>query len=123
MSDPSESSVAPRPGAQGGGAILLTLAGLGSAFGLASCCALPILLAGAGLGTAWLGGIADLAVPYRVPLIAISGVSLAGGAISLLRQRRVCAPGAFCARPAVRATTTLGLILGLVLLYLGYVYV
>jgi mercuric ion transport protein len=123
MSDKSANSVAPRRGTQGAGALLLTLAGLGSAFSLASCCALPILLAAAGLGTAWLGGIADLAVPYRVPLIAISGVSLAGGAVSLLRQRRVCAPGAVCARPAVRGTTALGLILGLVLLYLGYVYV
>ena len=123
MSDRSASSLGGDRGAQGAGAVLLTLAGLGSAFGLASCCALPFLLAGAGLGTAWLGGVAELATPYRVPLIAISLGSLTGGAVSLLRQRKVCAPGALCARPAVRAATALGLIFGLVLLYLGYVYV
>jgi mercuric ion transport protein len=123
MADLSTASREPATGARSAGALLLTVAGLGGAFGVASCCALPFLLAGAGLGTAWLGGIAELAAPYRVPLMAVSALSLAGGAAALLRQPKVCAPDALCARPAARSATALGLLLGLVLLSLGYVYV
>src|ERR1700736_4589567 len=50
LTDPSED----RP-ARGAGATLLTLAGVVGAFGVASCCGLPFLLATFGLGTAWLG--------------------------------------------------------------------
>jgi hypothetical protein len=39
--------------------------GLAAAFGLASCCGLPFLLASMGLGTAWLTGFALLAAPHR----------------------------------------------------------
>jgi mercuric ion transport protein len=124
MSDLPANAATDRP-LRGAGATLLTLGGLGAAFGAASCCALPFLLAGAGLGTAWLGGVAELATPYRVPLLAISAASLLGGGLALWRQRAraYCAPGAICARPAVRRTTALGLLLGAVLLYLGYAYV
>jgi mercuric ion transport protein len=124
MSDlPVVSTTASR--SRGMGALLLTLAGIGSAFAVASCCALPILLAGAGLGAAWLGGVAELAAPYRVPLIALSATSLAGGAVALWRQRKsaYCTPGAVCARPAVRGATAVVLLLGVVLLTLGYAYV
>jgi hypothetical protein len=33
-----------------------------------------------------------------------------------------CTSGAFCSRPAVRSLTLTGLLVGLVLLYLGYAY-
>ena len=120
---PSVSTAASR--SRGMGAVLLTLAGIGSAFAVASCCALPILFAAAGLGAAWLGGIAEMAAPYRVPLIALSATSLAGGGAVLWRQRisAYCAAGAVCARPAVRGATAVMLLLGVVLLYLGYAYV
>jgi mercuric ion transport protein len=124
MSDlPANAAAHDRP-LRGAGAALLTLGGLGAAFGAASCCALPFLLAGAGLGTAWLGGVAELASPYRVPLLAISAVSLLSGGVALWRQRTpaYCAPGALCARPLARHLTLLGLLLGAVLLYLGYTY-
>ena len=121
---PSESPAANRP-SRGVGAVLLTLAGLGAAFAVASCCALPILFATAGLGTAWLGGVAEIAAPYRVPLLAVSAVSLAGGGVQLWRQRKsdYCSSGAVCARPAVRRASALALLLGLAMLYLGYTYV
>ena len=47
------------------GAALLTLSGIGAAFGVAACCALPIMLATAGIGTAWLAGIASVTAPHR----------------------------------------------------------
>ena len=70
MSDlPANTAATDRP-LRGAGAAALTLGGLRAAFGAASCCALPILLSGAGLGTAWLGGVAELATPYRVVDVA-----------------------------------------------------
>jgi len=93
--------------------------GLAAAFGVASCCALPLLLTTLGLGTAWLGGIALLAAPHRPFLLAAAAFCLLSGAFLFWRQQRTAA---VCSRPAVRVTTTLGLLLGLVLLALGYVY-
>lgn len=110
--------------AGGASAVLLTAAGLAAAFGVASCCGLPFLLATAGLGTAWLGGFALLAAPHRMFLLAAATVCLAGAALLLWRQRShaVCAPGAICSRPMIRGATMVGLLVGLVLLYLGYAY-
>jgi mercuric ion transport protein len=110
--------------ARGAGAVVLTAAGLVAAFGVASCCGLPFLLATAGLGTAWLGGFALMAAPHRMFLLAAATVCLVGAAVLLWRQRSVvvCAPGAVCSRPAIRGVTLAGLFVGLVLLYLGYAY-
>jgi mercuric ion transport protein len=108
---------------RGSGAVLLTLGGLAAAFGVASCCGLPFMLATLGLGTAWLGGFALLAAPHRPFLLAAATLCLAGAAVLLLRQRAVvCAPGAVCTRPAIRRLTMIGLLVGVVLLYLGYTY-
>jgi mercuric ion transport protein len=109
---------------RGSGAVFLTIGGLAAAFGVASCCGLPFLLATFGLGTAWLGGVALLAAPHRMPLLAAATLCLAGAALLLWRQRRAaaCTPGAICARPAIRSITLVGLIAGLALLYLGYAY-
>jgi mercuric ion transport protein len=110
--------------AAGSGSVLLTISGLAAAFGVASCCGLPFLLATAGLGSAWLTGFALLAAPHRETLLVVGAVCLAGGAVLFWRQRRIstCTPGAFCSRPVVRGLTLIGLLLGLGLLYLGYTY-
>ena len=111
-------------GVFGAGSALLTLGGIAAAFGLASCCGLPLLLASAGLGTAWLTGFALLAAPHRSVLLLAGAAGLAGGAAMLWRQQRAgaCAPGALCARPAAKVSILLGLLLGAALLYLGYTY-
>jgi len=105
--------------------VLLTLGGLAAAFGVASCCALPMLLAGAGLGTAWLGFIGIASAPHWKLLMSVAAVCAVGGAGLLWRQSRpgVCAPGSVCARPSIRLLTLAGLMATLVLLYLGYTYV
>jgi mercuric ion transport protein len=110
--------------AVGTGSVLLTLGGLAAAFGVASCCGLPFLLATAGIGTAWLTGFALLAAPHRSVLLIVGAVCLAGGAALFWRRQRIaaCTPGAFCSRPAVRNLTLAGLLVGLALLYLGYAY-
>jgi mercuric ion transport protein len=106
------------------GTALLTFAGLAAAFGAASCCGLPLLLASLGLGTAWLTGLALLAAPNRLLLLALGTAGLAGGGYLLWRQWRVaaCAPGSLCAKPAFRGSMLAGLIAGALLLYLGFVY-
>lgn len=113
------------PVARGSAAVLLTASGLSAAFAVASCCGLPFILATFGLGTAWLYGVAVLAAPHRVALLAAAAICLAGGTTLLWRQRRtasVCIPGSICTTPAVRGLTTVGLLAGFVLLYLGYAY-
>ena len=103
-----------------------TLAGIAAAFGVASCCALPFLLASAGIGAAWLGGIAMVAMPYRTPLLLIGAACLILGAFLLFRQQRAaarCGPGGACTPRWVRLLTLAGLLLGAALLWAGYHYV
>ena len=108
---------------RGFGTVALTLGGLVAAFGVASCCGLPLMLATFGLGTAWLGGFALLAEPHRLFLLTTATVCLAGAAFLLWRQRSaVCVPGAVCTRPAIRGATIVSLLVGMALLYLGYTY-
>jgi len=106
------------------GTALLTLAGVAAAFGAASCCGLPLLLGSLGLGTTWLSGIALLAAPNRVALLALGTLGLAGGGLLLSRQwlAASCAPNSICARPAFRGTLLVALIVGALLLYLGFAY-
>ncbi len=113
-----------RPGV-GSTAALFTVAGLAAAFGVASCCALPLLLATIGAGTVWLGGVAVMAAPHRGMLLVVGALCLLGGAILLWRQQRaVAACGAKCGHTssAVRALTLVGLLVGAALLWAGYTY-
>lgn len=108
------------------GATLLTLGGIAAAFGVASCCALPILLTTAGLSAAWLGGIAELSAPYRTPLLWLGGLCLLGATVLLLQlQRRAmsCGSDGICTPPVLRIVLLLGLVSGAVLLWLGHAYV
>jgi mercuric ion transport protein len=109
----------------GSAAGLLTLSGLAAAFGVASCCALPLLLTTLGLSTAWLTGIALFSVGHRGVLLAIGAVGLIGGAVLLWRQQSVaatCGPGGVCTPPAVRILTLIGLLIGAGLLWAEYTY-
>src|SRR5258706_16461909 len=79
------------------GIIALTLGGFSAAFGLASCCALPILLSTAGVGTAWLTGLAVASIPHRSALLLTGLLCLGSAAVLLFRRRKAgCTPGAWC---------------------------
>ena len=91
---------------------LLTVGGIAAAFGLAACCALPILLVSLGFGTAWLGGVALYAASHRPAFLIVAIAGLLGGAILLWRQRKTVSP-------ALLWVTAAGIVLGLVLLYFG----
>ncbi|WP_309612208.1 mercuric transporter MerT family protein [Sphingomonas sp.] len=116
----------PAPPPKTSSAALLTLGGLTAAFGVAACCALPLLMISLGVGTAWLGVVASFAEPNRDLLLVFAALALAGGAVFLWRQQRhaaTCGPDGVCTRPAVRMLTLVGLLIGVVLLIAGYLYV
>ena len=102
----------PNPKIERAASPVLTLAGIGSAFGLAACCALPFYLAALGVGTAWIGDIGIYAEFHRPVFFAIAAVGLLGGAALLWRQRRTMPRPLFWA-------TALGLLIGLLFLFLG----
>ena len=108
------------------GAALLTLSGIGAAFGVAACCALPIMLATAGIGTAWLAGIASVTAPHRDIWIAISALSLLISAFMLWRahQNAVRCGGVAVSSPRwLRIALAAGLLAGTALLVAGILYV
>lgn len=119
----SKSPAASRPDAR---AALLTVSGLAAAFGVASCCALPLMLTTFGLSAAWLGGIALAAAPHREVLLGVAAICLLGGAVLLWRQQQnatSCGPNGVCTPLTVRALTLVGLLIGAALLWGGYTYV
>src|SRR5262249_3013673 len=122
-----ESSVTQPPGPPRGiGTAALTLAGTAAAFGVASCCALPILFASAGIGAAWLGDIGIAAAPHRTVLLLAAAMSLLVAGGLLLHQQRAatrCGPDGVCAPRWLRMLTLVGLLVGAALLWAGYRYV
>ena len=120
MATPEPSIRPPRPKT----ATLMTVGGLAAAFGAASCCGLPLMLTTAGIGSAWLTGVAVLAAPYRPILLILGAIGLAGGAYFLFwrARRAACRPGSLSARPTFRGTIVASLLLGVAFLYLGYAY-
>nr|WP_294846421.1 mercuric reductase [uncultured Sphingomonas sp.] len=108
------------------GAMLFTAGGIASAFGVAACCALPLLFAAAGIGTAWLAGIAALSAPYRSGLIIVSLISLLASAALLWRieqNARRCGGDAVGTPVWLRLGLWAGLVVGSCLLAAGYLYV
>ena len=94
---------------------LLTLSGIAAAFGLAACCALPLMLLSFGFGTAWLVGIGFYAGLHRPEFLAVAVVGPVGGAVtSIVYGRRF--------NLAARSVMSVGLLVGAVMLYYGYTY-
>ncbi|HZQ00330.1 MAG TPA: hypothetical protein VFB13_12370 [Reyranella sp.] len=71
----------------------LAAGGLLAAFGVASCCALPLALSMLGIGAASLVGIGYFAAQYQVELLALAVLCLAGVAVLSWRQWRARAAG------------------------------
>jgi mercuric ion transport protein len=77
------------------GGIFATL-GVASGFGAVlacSCCVLPLLLSGVGVGT-WVFGMLEALEPVRIPLLALSVLTVAGAWFVYFRRQPVtCLPG------------------------------
>jgi len=106
------------------GALLLAVGGLAAAFGAASCCAIPLLLGGLGLGSAWLTGIAIVTAPHRVALVAAAVISLvgAGAVLAWYRRALACSPDKACGKSAVTSLVIGFVSLGAVLTIAGYFF-
>lgn len=101
---------------------VLAAGGLLAAFGVASCCALPIALSLLGISAASLVGIGDLAAQYQRELLYGAVICLGAACFIMWRQRRVrlCVPGAACARPTVDWGSKIALVLTVGLLALTF---
>jgi len=100
------------------GPAALAAGGVAAAFGAASCCAIPMLLGGIGLGGLGSALFMPVLAPFQPYLLAAALACLiAGGALLWRRQT--------CGSCGTRVTTTLtlaGLVLGVTLVALGFTY-
>lgn len=96
--------------------------GLLAAFGVASCCALPIALSLLGISAVSLVGVGYLAAQYQQELLYGAVACLGAAAFVMWRQRRArhCTPGAACARPTVDWGSKIALLLAVGLLALTF---
>jgi len=101
---------------------VLAAGGLLAAFGVASCCALPIALSLLGMSAASLVGVGYLAAQYQQELFFGAVICLGAAAFVMWRQRqaRLCTPGAACARPTVDWGSKIALVLAVGLLVLTF---
>jgi mercuric ion transport protein len=101
---------------------VLAAGGLLAAFGVASCCALPIALSLLGISAASLVGIGYLAAQYQRELFYVAVICLGAAAVVMWRQRRarMCVPGAACARPTLDWGSKISLLLATGLLALAF---
>ena len=99
----SPSALTPPGAAHDTAKTVLAAGGLLAAFGVASCCALPLALSLLGISAASLVGVGYLAAQYQHELFYGSVICLAVAAVIMWRQRRArsCVPGAACARPTL----------------------
>ncbi len=102
--------------------IVLAAGGLLAAFGVASCCALPVALSLLGISAASLVGIGYLAAQYQQELFYAAAICLGASAFITVRQRRArtCAPGTVCASPLLDWGSKIALVLAVGLLVLTF---
>jgi mercuric ion transport protein len=83
----------------GAGPKLMAIGGLLGALAASSCCILPLVLFGLGIGGAWIGNFTQLA-PYQPYFIAGTIACLGYGYWLVYgAARRACPDGEACARP------------------------
>lgn len=105
-----------RDGAKSTGAVALVTGGFVSAFCLAGCCAIPILLAGVGIGSGWLTPVVSASQPYATILTIFSALALVASVAIVWRAPKHCEPGSLCARSWFRWTVTVAAMIGAILL-------
>ncbi|SKA25530.1 mercuric ion transport protein [Enhydrobacter aerosaccus] len=93
-----------------------------AAFGVASCCALPIALGALGISSAGLFAIAELVGPYQLYVLAAAVICLLGTVLLLWRQRRAraCGVAGPCSRPVLDRFTYVTVVLAFGLLALTF---
>jgi len=116
--------VPPSPAREGNGRdsakAVFAVGGLLAAFGVASCCALPVALSLLGISAASLVGIGYFAAQYQRELFYVSAACLGVAAFLLLHRRgsRACAAGAVRSRSVSNWGSLLAILLATALLAL-----
>ena len=82
--------------ADSGLAVAGAAGGLGALTSAASCCILPLALAGAGVSASTLAPL----VPLRLPLSLVALFAILAGWFFLYRRARACTVDPTCSRPA-----------------------
>jgi mercuric ion transport protein len=87
-------------------ALSLAVGGLAAGLLASACCILPLALALAGVGGAWIGNLTALS-PYQPYFIGFAAASIGLGFWRLRRSQAACLPGSLCASPAYRRSIRL----------------
>ena len=111
-----------KDGIKSTGAVALVAGGIGAAFALAACCAVPLLLSSLGIGAAWLAPVVSASQPHTGALTGLSAIALLGSVGVVARAPTHCEPTATCARPWFRWTIVVAAVIGAVLLALSKLY-
>jgi mercuric ion transport protein len=100
----------------------LAAGGFLAAFGVASCCALPVTLSLLGISAASLVGVGYLAAQYQQELFYAAAICLGASAFIMVQQRRarMCAPGTVCASPLLDWGSKIALVLAVGFLVLTF---
>lgn len=104
------------------GTVALVLGGVGTAFALAACCAVPALLAAIGVSAAWLTPIVSASQPHAEVLTGVSAIALLGSVGVVARAPQHCDASATCARPWFRSLILIGAVAGAALLIASKLY-
>ena len=99
---------------------VLAAGGLLAAFGVASCCALPVALSFLGISAASLVGIGYLAAQHQRELLYGAVICLAAAGFIMWRQRQARPPGAACTRPVMDWSSKIAVLLAIGLLALTF---
>ena len=117
-----ESLPAPSEKSRDAAKTVFAAGGLLAAFGVASCCALPIALSLLGISAASLVGVGYLAAQYQQELFYAAVICLGVSGLIMVRQQkaRSCAPGAACANPILGWGIRIALVFAVGLLALTF---
>lgn len=99
MADMTDHETIAVAAAEGGDRAALAAGGAGllAALGISTCCTLPLLLTGIGLGGAWIGGLGVFAA-YQPLFLALGVAALAAGFyVSYRPLPAACGPDGACA--------------------------
>lgn len=86
----------------------LVAGGVFAAVGASSCCILPLALAVAGIGGAWIGALTALS-PYQPAFLALGALTVGSGLWRAYRRNRPACDGPQCGTPGSRRWTRTGL--------------
>ncbi len=114
------------PSQNPGGKSTGVVAGAGLAAGLvaivaSSCCVLPIVLVGLGLGSVAAALVPTLAV-LRTYLLAAAVLAVVAGWVIYLRRRQACATDAACGVPAAARRAPIWLVLASAIVLLALIW-